>query len=267
MVEVLALAGGTLAVGVHNYFSRRTDGAHARTPEQNLVNTIRPSTDAVSPLSGQAHSPNQAHADAPRVDAADGATDGNARRNLQAASLSLGLATTGLLFPPAQFAAVPTLIYMGIPAAQEAYVTLRHDRRTGRALGETVALAGCLAGGFYLIGSLGFSLYYLGRTFQQRRERAAPGSDDAWQLPETVTLHRARGATTVARHELEPGDRFLVRSGEVIPVDGLIVDGSGLVKSAGLADATEQMKQSGDSVSAMDVVTLGALCVQMRRAH
>lgn len=261
MVEVLALAGGTLAVGVYNYFARQT--TPTRASRQTIVNTIRPSTDPVSQSSAQTHPQDRTHAGAPRVDA----PDANARRNLQAASLSLGLAATGLLLPPVQFAAIPTLIYMGIPAAQEAYATLRHDRRAGRALGETVALAGCLAGGVYLIGSLGFSLYYLGRTRQQHQEGASSCADDAWRLPESVTLQCARGVTTVARHELQPGDRFVVRSGEVVPADGLIVEGSGLVKSAGLADGTEQMKQPGDCVAAMDVVTLGALSIQLRRTH
>ncbi|MEZ4581250.1 MAG: hypothetical protein R3A10_06315 [Caldilineaceae bacterium] len=90
------------------------------------MNTIRPSTDPVSQSSAQTHPQDRTHAGV----GAD-APDANARRNLQAASLSLGLASPGLLLPPVQFAAIPTLIYMGIPAAQEAYATLRHDRCAG----------------------------------------------------------------------------------------------------------------------------------------
>ncbi|MEZ4556999.1 MAG: hypothetical protein R2854_11235 [Caldilineaceae bacterium] len=111
MVEVLALAGGTLAVGVYNYFARQT--TPTRASRQTIVNTIRLHR-PVSPVFGQTHPQDRTHAGCSRVDA----PDANARRNLQAASLSLGLAATISPAASCNFAAIPTLIYMGIPAAR-----------------------------------------------------------------------------------------------------------------------------------------------------
>lgn len=256
MLNVLTLVGGTLAVGAYKYWAQESISAQAHSPAQNVRGIGGLSTDdIVAGDQSRQSAANQYNVHATEL-----------RRGVQAASVSLGLAATGLLFPPLHLAAVPTLIYMGIPSAQQAYSQLRHDHRAGRALAETAALAGCLAGGFYLVGSLGFSLYYLGRsTLHHRRGAGQPQPHVGWQRPQTVTVRQASGDVTLLWHELQLGDCVHLRSGDVVPVDGFIVDGSGLVKPSGLADAAEQMKQPGDCVAAMDVVTLGAICIKVQR--
>lgn len=190
------------------------------------------------------------------------------RDELRASTLSLGLASTGLLFfPPLRYASVPVLLYMGIPAAQNAYDILADEGRLSKSLTETIALAVCLAGGFYWIGSLGFTLYYLGQTVHQREQWYNSAERRGCPLPQTAQLLRADGDTTVAVDDLQIGDVIVIQSGEITPANGLITDGMAWLKSPILmGTSAETLKKTGDMVSATEIVLVGRICVQVRPA-
>jgi cation transport ATPase len=42
------------------------------------------------------------------------------------------------------------------------------------------------------------------------------------RVPRTATRHRDGGLEDVPLHEIEPGDRLLIRQGDVVPVDGTV---------------------------------------------
>jgi len=184
---------------------------------------------------------------------------------LQRSTISLGLASTGLLFPPLRYASIPVLLYMGTPSAQEAYSILVTEKRSSRALAETVALAACLAGGFYWVGSLGFTLYYLGRTLQQKEQSEQTAAEERAPLPHTAQLLCEGGDVTVAIGDLQIGDVIVVHSGEVAPATGLITEGVAWLKSSLLVGSnTEIFKRAGDMISATDIILVGRICVQVR---
>ncbi len=187
---------------------------------------------------------------------------------LRTSTLSLGLASTGLLFfPPLRYASVPVLLYMGAPSAQDAYEILAEEGRLGKAFAETVALAVCLASGFYLAGSLGFTLYYWGQTVHQKEQWYNHTKKRRHSLPRTAQLLCADGDTTVAVSDLQIGDVIVIHSGEIAPSNGLITEGMAWLKSPVLmSTASETFKQTGDMVAATDIVLVGRICVQVRPA-
>lgn len=68
--------------------------------------------------------------------------------------------------------------------------------------------------------------------------------------PKTATLLRDGKEMTVSVDEVMPGDLFVVRPGESIPVDGVVVDGSGAVNEAALTGESVPVdKAPGDTVS------------------
>ena len=183
--------------------------------------------------------------------------DATVAYGLHASVIALGMTTAGkLLFPPLEVAGVPLLLIMGIPSAQSAYDQLWVDGRPSRALAETVTLAVCLAGGYYWAGALGFWLYHGGR-----RLLAAQGEVE--QLPTTAQLWKDGTAHTVARTTLQPGDQVLLQSGEMVPVDGLIIDGVGWLRPAALPTTAGLHKGVGDQIAATDIVLVGRLCVRV----
>lgn len=187
------------------------------------------------------------------------------RYGLRTAALALGTTTTGwLLFPPLQIAGLPLLVYMGLPAAQRAYKQLALDGRPNRALAETVVLAVCLAGGYYWIGSLGFCLYHGSRTLLAKPPTDGPVQGDPWATPVSTHLWKAGTTCAVPTAMLQPGDHLLLQSGEMTPVDGLIIEGMAWVQPCALsATACGLRKSVGSRITATDIVVVGRICVRV----
>lgn len=189
------------------------------------------------------------------------------QHGMRISSVSFGLATAGLLFfPPLQYATIPTLIYMGVPAAQEAYAKLRKERCVSTALAETATLAICLAGGYYWVGSLGFFLYYWGRSqivLQSADQEVSRGS-----LQNVQMVHLLQGGKSlrVLAETLKPGDRVVIETSELAPAEGIIIDGTALVlPSLWMIHGAGQLKQAGDKVCAADLILVGRISIQISR--
>ncbi len=72
--------------------------------------------------------------------------------------------------------------------------------------------------------------------------------------PKTATLVRDGSETEVAIEEVITGDIFVVRPGESIPVDGIVLEGISAVNEAALTGESIPVdKQTGDKVSAVRV--------------
>ena len=259
MITFLAITGGGLAVGLsaYAYLTNRT-----RSLRQPVVR--RPATDNSQGCAPPARPVTKPFEPTSQTTASITLEEAAIRHGLRASSISLGVATTGLLiFPPLHHAALPVLIYMGIPPAQDAYHQLRSDGRAGTSLAETAILTVFLAGGYVWIGSLGFSLYFLGRALHHKRVSPSLSDRFAWQTPKTARLSNDSSEIHVPVETLQRGDRIVVETGEIVPVDGLIVEGTATTKPAALTrESASTHKMKGDTLSASEIILVGR--VQMR---
>jgi cation transport ATPase len=276
MVGLLAVTGGALATGfgVYTYLTKRAGTSRKKfargrkQPESaDFVQNAQPESAAQLQPHAASHEMNLA----PNMPSARGVPD-ELRYGLHTSSISLALATTGLLvFDPLRYASVATLLYMGIPPAQDAYVQLKEESRASLALVETVALAVCLASGYYWVGSLGFWAYYLGRTLVHNRsldsqQELNESGGEQWPAPHMACLLHQEGEIEVPTASLQRGDRIIVRTSGRVPVDGRIFEGSAWIRPGALGDQTaETYKSNGDSVSATDLVLIGRICVLVQR--
>lgn len=186
------------------------------------------------------------------------------RYGLTTALLSLGTSTLGALcFTPLHYASVPLLVYLGIRPAQAAYQALHDDGQPTVALAETMALAVCLAGGYYVAGSLGFSLYYLGRIALHHQQITQ--IKEGWFLPRRVRLQKEGEELWTPLNRVQPGDLVIIRHSEMVALTGVIRQGSALIKACRCPDqAEETIKRVGDRVSVADIVQAGALVIQVQ---
>ena len=84
--------------------------------------------------------------------------------------------------------------------------------------------------------------------------------------PPTATLVREGKPVQVPTQEVEVGDQFIVRPGESIPVDGVIISGhSWAAASALTGESIPVEKQKGDAVSAATLNQNGSLLCQATR--
>ncbi|MFP4174268.1 MAG: heavy metal translocating P-type ATPase [Halobacteriales archaeon] len=164
------------------------------------------------------------------------------------------------------------LFYTGAPILRGAYVSLRARQPNMDLL---VALA-AVSAYVYSTAALGFGrtdLYYdvsvavvlvvsVGGYYERRMKRRALGALS--ELTEVrVDEARREDGTTVGVDEVDQGDRLLVREGERVPVDGVVVGGTATVDdSVVTGEAEPTAVREDDYVVGGSVVTDDALVVE-----
>lgn len=84
--------------------------------------------------------------------------------------------------------------------------------------------------------------------------------------PKTAVLLDGENERTVPVEEVKVGDRFAVRPGDSIPVDGIVIKGESAVNESALTgESIPVEKQAGDKVSAATINTSGYLVCEASR--
>ena len=109
------------------------------------------------------------------------------------------------------------------------------------------------------------TLVSLGKTLEGRaKDRAARAIGElAAMMPETASLIRDGEIVEVPLSSVAVGDLLLVREGETIPVDGIIVDGVGSVDESALSGESLPVEKSvGDRVCAVCTLRGGSIRIR-----
>ncbi|MFI8885062.1 heavy metal translocating P-type ATPase [Streptomyces sp. NPDC053813] len=125
------------------------------------------------------------------------------------------------------------------------------------------------AGNIYLEAAAGVTAFILaGRYFEARSKRKAGAALKALlELgAKEVTVLRGGREVTVPTAELQVGDRFLVRPGEKIATDGIVVEGASAVDASMLTGESVPVEAGvGDSVTGATLNAGGRLVVEATR--
>ncbi len=159
-----------------------------------------------------------------------------------------------------------TLISIGVTAATGwSMYTIFFDHQTYHAGGVWQALVGSDA--IYLEVAAGVTVFVLaGRYFEARARSRAGGALRALAAlgAKSVTVLLADGSELVLpADELKEGQRFVVRPGEAIAADGLVVSGAAAVDVSAMTGESKPVQtQEGSSVVGGTVVLDGRLVVE-----
>lgn len=117
----------------------------------------------------------------------------------------------------------------GIPATLRALSEMRANRVLDIDLLMVVAAAAALAVGAAMEGAVLLTLFSISGTLEHRAMGRARRAVEALMAlrPETALLQTSEGAREVMVATLRPGDVVILRPGARVPVDGVIVLGSG----------------------------------------
>jgi len=174
----------------------------------------------------------------------------------------------------------PVVAYGGRPFHQAAWVNLRHGAATMDtliSLGTLAAyawsswalLAGPPSGHTYLEVAAGVTVFILaGRYFEARaRRRAGSALRELMELgAKDVTVIRQGAETRVPIGMLQVGDEFVVRPGEKIATDGVIVEGVSAVDAGMLTGESVPAEVGpGDMVTGATLNESGRLVVRAAR--
>ncbi len=174
--------------------------------------------------------------------------------------------------------ATPTLLYSGQPFFKGAWSGLKHlylGMDLPIAIGASitylysvyVTVTGTHTGEVYYDTVVNFLFVILvGRYLEAISKRQAVSATQRLLdlQPRVATLLQDGGERIVPIRSVKPGERVLVRPGEQIPVDGVIVEGSSAVDEAMLTGESEPVSKGvGDRVSAGTINRHGVLQIEV----
>ncbi|WP_256307433.1 heavy metal translocating P-type ATPase [Halobellus litoreus] len=169
------------------------------------------------------------------------------------------------------------LFYTGYPLLRGAYVSLRAGQPNMDLLVALAAVSAyvfsvgsMIAGRTHVYFDVSVAIVLVvtvGNYYEDRIKRGAASrlTDLTSARVEDATRLAADGSTeTVSVEDLSPGDRVLVRPGERIPVDGVVVDGSAAVdESLVTGESLPDRRSPGDEVLGGTVVTDDPITVEV----
>ena len=190
--------------------------------------------------------------------------------DLAISTVSVPLAATAQFAMPALLpVAAAVFVYTAIPSFRGAYRVLFKERRLGVDLLNSIVVLGCLATtqilpGAVLVVSLAFGRFLVRRT-EDNSKRMLLGvfgkqARYVWLLKDGAEIQ-------LPLDRLQSGDVVVVSTGEVVPVDGIIVAGLAMVDQHALTgEATPAEKSVGDRVFASTVMVAGKMHVQVEKS-
>ena len=183
--------------------------------------------------------------------------------------ISMGVTSVfSLFFPAFTILTTPLLIYCALPVYQDAYNSLINKGKLKISLLDSIAITAGIATGYYAVSAFGNAVYFIAaKLLDKTRNNNQKIICDIFQdLPQHVWLLRNEVEVEIAISELKVGDIIVVNAGEVIPVDGKIVNGIATIDQRMLTGEAQQCeKEAGDQVMAATIVITGKIHIQTEK--
>lgn len=191
--------------------------------------------------------------------------------------LHLPICTASLPLAAAAQFAVPGLLpvaaavfaYTSIPTFKEARHVLFEEKRLGVDVLDAIVVVGCLGTmaifpGAVLCWCLSFGRVLVKRTQDNSKKLLLNAFG---KQPRYVWLYRDGVEVQVSMDKLQQGDIIVVNTGEVVPVDGHVVEGMAMIDQHALTgESTPAEKGVGDKVFASTVMVAGKVFVSVERS-
>lgn len=152
-------------------------------------------------------------------------------------------------------ATVPVLLVL----LTEIVVSLRRGD-VGLDIVASISMLAALVFGEYLAAVIVALMYAGGQYLESFAERRASREMTALlaRVPRTAVRHRNGKLEEVALEEVKPGDRLLVRQGDVVPVDGTVVEGLAVLDESALTGESLPMHHGVDDALMSGSTNVGA---------
>jgi heavy metal translocating P-type ATPase len=191
-------------------------------------------------------------------------------RNLTIATVSLPFAALAQFAAPVLLPAAGALfLYTVVPSFKGAWRVLTKERRLGVDVLDSIVALACLATGQILPGAvlawcLAFGRYLVRRT-EDNSKKMLLGAFG--KQPRFCWLLHEGQETQVSLDKLLKGDIVVAHTGEVIPVDGIIVDGLAMIDQHALTgESAAAEKGVGDRVFASTLMVAGKIYVSVEKS-
>jgi Cu2+-exporting ATPase len=190
---------------------------------------------------------------------------------------SLPVATTSLALSASATFFVPALLPVGtvlmlctaVPSYRGAYRVLFKQRRMGVDVLDSTIFTACLFTGQIFAGAMTAWFLSFGRRLlnKTRADSAKVLLQVFGKQPSLARILKDGVEVETSLDRIERGDRVLVYTGEVVPVDGLLVEGDAILDQHALTgESAPAEKTVGDRVFASTVMLAGRIVVEVEQA-
>ncbi len=191
-------------------------------------------------------------------------------RKLTLSALNVGIAALGAwVYPPLLLVNGIDLLYLMGPVMYQSLRVLFQEKRLQYRLFAFLGVLANFLGGFYVIGSLLIFVMFLAFKVSVRSEayaRQALLGAFALHPPVTVWLLIDGVEVKTAFAQLRVGDVVVLNAGQVVPVDGGVVQGAALLDQRCLTGEAQPLEKTvGDTVLATTLILAGKLHVRIER--
>jgi Cu2+-exporting ATPase len=187
--------------------------------------------------------------------------------HLPICSASIPLAASAQFAAPALLPVAALLYaYTSVPTFKEARRVLVEERRLGVDALDAIVMVGCLGTMSIFPGAVCCWCLSFGRFLvRQSRDRSQKLLLSAFgKQPRYAWLCRDGTEVQVQTDQLEKGDTIVIHTGEVVPVDGHVIEGMALVDQHALTgESTPAEKGIGDRVFASTLLVAGEVRVSV----
>jgi Cu2+-exporting ATPase len=164
---------------------------------------------------------------------------------------------------------VPLIVWNGLPIARRAWGVWHRERRLNIDFLDTLAISASVLQGLLMTGAI---INWLIRLGDWIRDLTAAGSKKAisdlmeFQTRSAWKLLEGGGVVAVPATELLPGDLVIVYPGEMIAVDGEVVDGSALIEQKTITgESLPVLRGRNQAVFASTVLREGQITLRTTR--
>ena len=196
--------------------------------------------------------------------------EGQATRLLAVSGVGLTLAALGATAAPVfSLASIPVQLYTMYPLIRAGYHDLKDERRLTAAAIDLVVMPGILGAGYFFASATAIFLLNGSSVLVQKTETASQQQLDNLfgEQPQTVWLLTNGVEVECSIDQIEQGDIAVVHAGQVIPVDGVVVDGVGSVDQRMLTGESQPTEvEAGATVFSTTLLLSGTLHVRVEQA-
>lgn len=180
---------------------------------------------------------------------------------------ALGLAVTGsYLYPPLLPISFVGLLFASRGLYKAGYESLVKRRKIDSNVLESVVTTGILATGHLIMGSIGFLGFYVSKKFLLKTEDRSTRKlvNLLGEQPQFVWLVKEGVEVEIPFEQLKKGNVISIRAGEMIPIDGHIVEGCALINQQMLTGESQPAEKGvGAACFAATIVLEGYIYIEV----
>jgi Cu2+-exporting ATPase len=196
-------------------------------------------------------------------------TEKEANHFMKISAIAMGLAAIGYFYWPLAILNLGIISYITIPIFKEAEYSVFKERKIGNALLNSLISLTCFSMGLYFVAAMAAGYYHLARKIMAKAQGYSQKMliDVFEQQPRSVWLFKDQVEISVPLEKVQINDIVIVNTSEVVPVDGIIIDGQAMIDQHALTGESQPAEKTvEDNVFASTIVIAGRILVKVEKA-